>query len=212
MAAPARADLITIAFEGEIDLTPVGGENYAYNGFFTWNTAEPVENSEDGIFTYVLHDFQLTFGGVDLGLPPSPQTIGNGLSVINDLDPFGTGEVDALGFYGFVGRPYDPTGDLHLVAVFPGPTSMFTSSALPTNLDFLSDVTDPYVFMFFEPDELALLSSSLNIETVSLEDIRGTLEITETRIVPVPEPTTLTLAAFGLAGVLMRARRSRKTS
>ena len=211
-AAPARADLITIGFEGEIDLTPVGGEVYDYSGFFTWNTAEPVENTEDGVFTYALHDFQLIFGGVDLQHPPSPETIGNGLSVVNDLDPFGTGEVDALAFYGHVGRPYDPTGDLHLVAVFPGPTTMFSSSALPGNLDFLSDVTDPYVFMYFEPDAPALLGRSLSVAAVSLEDIRGSLEITDTRIVRVPEPTMLTLAACGLAGALVRARRSRKVS
>jgi hypothetical protein len=212
MAAPARADLITIGFEGAIDLTPVGGEVYDYKGSFTWNTAEPVENTEDGVFTYALYDFQLTFGGVDVTQPPSPQTIGNGLSVINDLDPFGTGEVDALGFYAHVGRPYDPTGDLHLVAVFAGPTTMFSSSALPSDLGFLSKVNDQYVFMFFEPDDLALRSSSFNLDAVSLEDIRGTLEITDTQIVPVPEPSMLTLTALGVAGALARVRRSRKIS
>ena len=207
-AAPARADLITIAFKGEIDLTPVGGELYDYSGFFTWNTGEPVENIEDGIFTYALHDFQLTFGGVDLNLPPSPDTNGNGLSVVNDLDLFGTGVEDALAFYGFVGRPYDPTGDLILLAVFPGPTTMFSSSALPSNLDFLSAVTDPFVFMFFEPDDLALRSNISSLDSSpSLDEIRGTLEITDTRIVPVPEPTMLALTAFGLAGVFVRFRR-----
>jgi hypothetical protein len=206
-AAPARADLITISFEGEIDLTPVGGQLYEYSGFFTWNTAEPVENTEDGIFTYALHDYQLTFGGVDLGLPPSPETNGNGLSVVNDLDLFGTGGQDALAFYGFVGRPYDPTGDLILIAVFAGPTTMFTSSALPANLDFLSDVDDQFVYMYFEPDDLALRSSVSSLDALSLEDIRGTLEITDTQIVAVPEPTMLTLAAFGLAGAFARFRR-----
>ena len=208
MAAPARADLITIAFEGEIDLTPVGGELYDYSGFFTWNTAEPVENTDEGIFTYKLHDYQLTFGGVDVTRPPSPITSGNGVFVVDDLDPLGTGVSDGIGFYGHVGRPYDPSGDLFLNAVFAGPTTMFSSSALPGNLDFLSDVTDQFVFMYFEPDDdLALRSNVSSLDTVSLEDIRGTLEITETRIVPVPEPTMLTLAAFGLAGAVARCRR-----
>ena len=207
-AAPARADLISIFFEGEIDLTSVGGEVYDYSGFYTWNTAEPVENTEDGVFTYALHDFQLTFGGDDVTQPPSPQTIGNGLSVVNDLDPFGTGAVDALAFYGHVGRPYDPTGDLHLVAVLAGPTTMFDSSALPNNLDFLLDTNDRFVFMFFEPDELALRSSISSLDSApSLDEIRGTLEVTDTLIVPVPEPAMLTLAAFGLASALVRFRR-----
>ena len=201
MAAPARADLITIEFAGEIDLTSDGGEVYAYNGFFTWNTAEPVENTEDGVFTYALDDFELWFGGIDVTVPPSPETIGNGLSVVNDLDPLGIGVRDALAFYGHVGRPYDPTGDLHLLAVFSGPTSMFSSSALPGNLDFLSfPGFERFVLMSFEPDD-EFRSAPLILET------RGTLVVTGTRVVPVPEPATLTRAAFGLAGALARFRR-----
>jgi hypothetical protein len=203
MAAPARADLITIEFVGEIDLTSEGGDLYDYSGFFTWDTEEPVENTDDGIFTYALHDYQLTFGGVDVTLPPSPMTIGNGLSVIDDLDPLGTGALDALAFYGFVGRPYDPTGDLHLNAALAGPTTMFSSTALPDSLDFLSDVTDKFVFMFFEPDaEAVALQSSPGIL-----DARGSFEITGTSVVPAPEPATLTLAAISLASALARFRR-----
>jgi hypothetical protein len=202
MAAPARADvfLITLEFEGEIDLTSDGGDVYAYHGFFTWNTAEPVENTEDGIFTYALSDFELYFGGDNVTVPPSPETIGNGLSVVNDLDPLGIGVGDALAFYGHVGRPYKPTGDLHLLAVFAGPTTMFSSAALPGSLAFLSDVTDKFVLMSFEPDD-EYRSAPLIL------DARGTLEITGTRIVPVPEPTTLALVAFGLASALARSRR-----
>ena len=57
--------------------------------------------------------------------------------VIDDLDLFGTGTQDALVFFATVGRPYDPTGDLGLAAVLAGPPTMFNSTALPGNLDFL---------------------------------------------------------------------------
>lgn len=201
MAAPARADLLTIEFEGTIDLTSAGGEVYGYSGFFTWDTAEPVENTEDGIFTYALHDYRLIFGGVDVTRPPSPETIGNGLSVVNNLDPLGTGVADALAMYAIVGRPYDATGELVLLAVLEGPTTMFGSSALPGNFDFLSDVTRRFVLMDFEPDDDALHSSSIIL------DARGSFEVTGTRIVSVPEPATLTLAALGLATALARFRR-----
>ena len=38
LAAPARADLITINFNGQVDLTSEGGAVYQYSGFFTWNS------------------------------------------------------------------------------------------------------------------------------------------------------------------------------
>jgi hypothetical protein len=200
MAAPARADLLTIEFVGEIDLTSAGGAVYDYSGFYTWDTAEPVENTEGGVFTYALYDYQLTFGGVDVTLPPSPETIGNGLSVVNDLDPIGMGVGDALAMYAIIGRPFDTTGDLVLLAVLAGPTTMFGSSALPGNFDFLSDVTDRLVLIDLATDD-EFRSSPIIL------DARGSFEITATRVVPVPEPATLTLAALGLAGALARFRR-----
>ena len=203
LAAPARADLITINFTGQVDLTSEGGEVYQYSGFFTWNSNATPHNAEEDFADYALANYSLIFDGVDVTIPVSPNGAGNGITVLNDADPFDTGNLDGLGFLGFVGRPYDPTGDLALVGVLTGPTTMFNSTALPGDLSFLASVTSTFALFIFEPD---------GPTEEFFIDPQGTFNITGTSVVPVPvpEPGTLGLAVLGLAGALARARRGRR--
>jgi hypothetical protein len=203
-AAPAHADLLTIAFTGEVDLTSEGGDVYPYSGFFAWNSATSPFESELGAASYALFDYNLIFDGADVSLTPSPEGIGNGLAVLDDVDALGTGPLDALLFYGAVGRPFNPAGDLTLVAALVGPTSMFSSTALPGSLDFLADLTTMFTLWQFEPDDPSMDEFFL--------DPVGTLNITGTSVTPIPEPGTLSLMALGVAGVLARVRRTRRHS
>ena len=201
-ALPAQADLITVSFEGEVDFTSEGGEVYAYSGSFTWNTAASSIESEPGLESYPLASYSLIFDGVDVTIPVSPDGNGNAVTVVNDLDVFGTGALDGLGLLATVGRPFDPTGDLSLIGILAGPTTMFSSTALPGSLDFLGDVSSTFTAWLFEPDG----------GDDFLLDTTGTLRITGTDVTPVPEPSTLVLTAFGLAGLCARARRARRSS
>ena len=80
LAAPARADLITINFTGSVNLTSEGGAVYPYSGFFTWNTTASPHETEPGMAGYPLANYNLIFNGVNVTIPVSPD--GNG----NDLD------------------------------------------------------------------------------------------------------------------------------
>lgn len=203
MTAPARAaSLITINFAGVVDLTSEGGGLYPYSGFFSWNTATPPIGSDPTEADYPLAGYSLSFNGTNVTMPVSPDGNGNGLVVLNNANPFGTGTLDALAFYAFVGRPFDPTGDLFLVAALAGPTTMFGSTALPGSLDFLNQANSRFTAFLFEPD---------GQEDESFLEPRGTLNITDTQVTPVvPEPTSLLLLATGLAGAgVRRFRKSR---
>ena len=198
LAGPARADVFTIHFQGEADLTSEGGGVYAYSGFITWDSSALPHSVDPEGDSYALLDYSLIFDGTDVTFAPSPDGNGNGLFVGNNTDILGfTGDVFA--FYAGVGRPFDPTGDLFLFGMFPGPVDMFDSTALPSNVDFLQ-VASPVALFFFEPDEGG------EEEGETLEP-RGTLLITRTEVVP--EPATLALTAFGLSAALARMRRRR---
>jgi len=203
LAVPARADVITLHFQGAVDLTSEGGTTYTYSGHFTWNTAAAPFETEPDVSSYALVDYSLIFDGDDFSFAPSPDGNGNGLAVADDSnfgDPLGVR--DAFVFWGWVGRPFDSSGDLFLNVWFNGPTDMFNSQALPANTDFLSDATLIFTSFYFEPDDDAVPPSSY--------DTFGTVQITGTEVVP--EPATLALTAFGLAGALARARRARSAT
>jgi hypothetical protein len=85
-----------------------------------------------------------------------------------------------------------------VVGVLSGPITMFSSTVLPGNLDFLSAVTSSQSLWFAESggDFTRLLAT-------------GTLVVSPRQAVP--EPGTLGLAAIGLAGALARGRRGRRS-
>ena len=147
------------------------------------------------------------YAGNNVAFAPSPDGNGNGLLVTNGYDLFGTGPIDAFVFYAFVGRPFNPDGDQFLALAFAGPTTMFASTTLPTNFNFLTaSGAQFYTKQFFEADA--------DGEDQVVFPPQGTIDVisTDPALPPttaVPEPATLTLTAFGLAAVAARARRKR---
>ena len=71
---------------------------------------------------------------------------------------------------------------------------MFTSTALPGNVDFLSAV-----------------NTSDSVFEISINGVTGNVFNSLTVTAAVPEPATLTLTALGVAGALARYRRRQST-
>jgi len=204
LAAPARADLITLSFAGDVDLSAHGGSaSNPFSGFFTWNTASaPFEtDGTEGAF-YDVIAYQMIFNGIDYTRPIIGDGTGNGLAVFNDAFEPGVGDIDALVFFASLDNAAPGTGNdlLFLGALGDLTHTVFNSTALPTNTGFLPMMT---VRLSEWTDEIPGGGSD---DDVFLGE--GTFTITGTRVVP--EPATLVLTAFGLAAALARARRARR--
>jgi hypothetical protein len=193
VAGAAQASPLTLNFSGSMDLSGSGGAaDTPFSGFFTWDPAEtPFDSDPPNLAMYHVEASQLIFNGVEIDT-----ALGGGLFVINDADFFGTGNVDALVFLATIEKDA-VIGDKLFIGALAGPTSTWNTLSLPTDYGFLSKLTTRV--------------SALSLEVPhggDENDIvlgRGSLEVTA-----VPEPATLTLAAFGLAGVVARARRGRQ--
>ena len=203
LAVPAHAAPLTLNISGTVDLSASGGAAVnTFSGFFTWDPADlPFEDDGAGSATYDVIDYSLFFNGVDVTLPIIGDGTGNGISMVDNVDAFEAGVfVDALVFFAAI-EGASPTGNtLIMAAALIGPVSMFsTAGTLPADLGFLSAVEVRRSFWIDEipggdeEDDVFLGPGTLQVEAPGA----------------VPEPATMALTAFGLAGALARARRSK---
>lgn len=187
----AYAAPVTLHFSGTVDLTSAGLGPGTFSGFYTWESdAEPFEEGESpGEMVYDIIAYQMIFNGVDYTLPVVGNGDGNGVSVADNADVFGDGgSWDGLAF--FAALPAFPGLENNLIfaGLLLGPTTMFDSTALPGNLDFLSQVSKPGS-LWFEEDSGELASGTF----------------VASRVTTVPEPSTLALVMLGAVGAIGRA-------
>jgi hypothetical protein len=189
--ASAQASSLTLNVSGNVDLTTSGGAAInSFSGFFTWDPAALPFETEPDAKIYPLEAYQFILNGVD------KTGAGCAVFVADDADPFGTGNVDALGF--FVVLEQDAViGDTLFIGVLSGPTDSWNTTSLPTDYSFLSLLPTRFSAMSLEvPNE------------GDANDIRlgtGSLAVS-----PVPEPASVTVTALGLATIIACARRSRQ--
>jgi hypothetical protein len=196
-ARPASATPVTLNFSGTADLTFFGLGPSAFSGFFTWDSnAAPFEEGESpGEMVYDVIAYQMILNGVDYTLPIVGEGFGNGASVADNAEVLGDGvSWDGLAF--FAALPIFPGLENNLIfaGLLLGPTTMFDSTALPANTDFLSQVTNPFSIWFVEDSD----------------DLRPGTFVASAPAAIVPEPSTLALMMFGVVGAIARARRSEK--
>jgi hypothetical protein len=150
----------------------------------------------DGDAVYDVTAYQLLVNGVDMTLPILGDGNGNGMQIVNNVDAFEAGVfVDALVFFGAL-PVFGPGGNNIIFAgILAGPTSMFGSTHLPSNLDFLPLTT----------------GLSFWLEEVSDDEATPLARGTFVAAAPtaVPEPATLGLTAMGLTAMLAAGRRRR---
>jgi hypothetical protein len=202
LASPARAALITLTFEGDVNLSAHGGAtSNPFSGFFTWNSdSTPFDSGSDFAF-YDVIAYQMIFNGTDYTRPIIGSGTGNGLAVFNDAFEPGVGDIDALVFFASLDNAAPSGNDLLFLGALADPThTVFNSTALPSSTAFLASMT---VRLSQWTDEVP---GGGEADDIPLGD--GTFTITGVRVVP--EPATLVLTAFGLAGALARARRARR--
>ncbi len=199
LSSPTYAASITLNFAGTADASASGGlANKPYSGFFTWDsTSAPTDGDGTSLAQYDTTAYQLIFDGIDLTKPIASD--GSGIFVLNDADFFGTGVlVDGLALLAIIDDS-TPTTRL-FVGTLTGPTSTWDTLALPGDLNFLSSLTTRATLF---SDEVPGLGDANDILLG-----QGTLTITGQSVTPVPEPTTLTLTALGIGGLIARVRRS----
>jgi hypothetical protein len=200
-AATADATPLTLYFSGSIDLSGSGGAaDNPFSGFFTWDTTQtPGPGSDENAAFFPLVDYQLVLNGVE----PDP-ALGAGLILLNDADLLGTSEqLDALIFFAPIQTNAvvnGVTGTKAFIGGIAGPSTLWTVPTLPQDYSFLSLMPTRFSAMSLEvaggddggdANDVSLGSGSFEVRTV-------------------PEPASLTLTAFGLAGVIARARRGRQ--
>jgi hypothetical protein len=192
MAAPARANQITMNFSGTVDFSGVGGAaSNTFSGSVTWDPATAPNATLPGFAEYAAVSASFTLNSTDIST-----------QIVNPI----IGITDSVGGDNFeVDVPFPVccvlVGPGHVLLSFGGilfgPTSMFSSTALPGNLDFLGSVSSSLSGGF-------VLDAGTNQINKSL---KGSFTGTAPATAPVPEPGSFTLTALGLAGAAARYRR-----
>ena len=191
MAAPTWATTITFNFSGTVDLSPGGGPSAStFSGSVSWDPTETPFHSgsvfadyRPAAATFVLNgtdDTSALFTGFDEIVVSADPPAASGFAVELFFNPPGVA----------------PGGVGEFVAEWDGPGTLFTSTALPSDLTFVAQLTPSLTFpgggQFEASDNSWFADLSSLLPNASA---------------PIPEPATLTLTALGLAGVIGRCRR-----
>ncbi len=191
-AAPARANQFTVDFLGAIDLSSVGGAaSNTFSGSFTWDPAAAADAAGIGFAQYTPVAASLKVNSTDLSIAFPLVNVGDNFPVVNDFFEISLNDICCVllsggnSLVGFAGDVY-------------GPASMFSSTALPGDLDFLGSVTSG-----------ASLGVTLHDVDGNEVSVRSFGSFTETAHSEVPEPSSLKLAGFLLPLVAFASMRRR---